>query len=145
VVASVFDERSPAIAPNDKWIAYVSNRTGRDEIYVRPFPPAAGRWLVSAAGGSEPRWRRDGRELFYRNGDSVFAVQVRTHPDFAAERRTLLFTGNYLTNYRHATYDVHPDGQRFVFLTGEAGDAGELILVQNILSTAGRPVRPRRR
>ena len=138
VVASVFDERSPAIAPNDQWIAYVSNETGRDEIYVRPFPPGAGRWLVSAAGGTEPRWRRDGRELFYRNADSVFAIQVRTEPDFASGARTLLFTGSFLTNYRHATYDVHPDGQRFVFITGEPDDAGELVLVQNFLPAVGR-------
>jgi serine/threonine-protein kinase len=138
LLTSAFDERAPALAPNDKWLAYVSNETGRDEVYVRPFPQGGARWLVSAAGGTEPRWGRDGRELFYRSADSVFAVQVRTDPDFAAGQRSLLFTGDYLTNYRHATYDVHPDGQRFVFITGETDDAGELILVQNILSTVAR-------
>jgi Tol biopolymer transport system component/tRNA A-37 threonylcarbamoyl transferase component Bud32 len=138
LLTSAFDERAPALAPNDKWLAYVSNETGRDEVYVRPFPHGGARWLVSAAGGTEPRWGRDGRELFYRSADSVFAVQVRTDPDFTSGRRSLLFTGNYLTNYRHATYDVHPDGQRFVFVTGESGDASELILVQNILSPVAR-------
>lgn len=141
LLTSPFDERSPALAPNDRWLAYVSNETGRDEVYVRPFPEGGARWLVSTAGGTEPRWRRDGRELFYRNADSVFAIQVRTQPDFAAGPRTLLFVGNFLTNYRHATYDAHPDGQRFVFISGEPDEAGELILVQNFLSTTARPGR----
>jgi serine/threonine-protein kinase len=143
LLTSPFDERSPAISPNDKWLAYVSNETGRDEVYVRPLRPGGARWLVSTAGGTEPRWRRDGRELFYRNADSVFAVQVRTAPDFGGGPRSLLFTGDFLTNYRHATYDVHPDGRRFVFISGESDDAGELILVQHFLSmgsrNAGRP------
>ncbi len=135
LVASPFDERSPALSPNDRWLAYVSNETGRDEIYVRPFPGAGGRWLVSAAGGTEPRWRRDGLELFYRNADTLFAVQVRAQPEFVVGQRAALFTGDYLTNPRHATYDVHPNGNQFVFITGDPDDAGELILVQNLLST----------
>jgi Tol biopolymer transport system component len=139
LVVTPFDERSPAFAHNDRWIAYVSNETGRDEIYVRPFPGGGARWLVSAAGGSEPRWSRDGRELFYRNADSVFAVQVRTEPDFSSGTRTLLFRGPFLTNFRHATYDVHPDGKRFVFVTGQPDDADELILVQNFLAPLSRP------
>ncbi|MGH7559509.1 MAG: protein kinase domain-containing protein [Gemmatimonadales bacterium] len=138
LLVTPFDERSPAIAPNDRWVAYVSNETGRDEVYVRALGTGGGRWLVSAAGGTEPRWRRDGRELFYRNADSVFAVQVRLGPDFGAGPRTLLFTGDFLTNYRHATYDVHPDGQRFVFITGDPDDAGELVFVQNFLAPLGR-------
>jgi len=135
---SPFDERSAAISPNDRWLAYVSNETGRDEVYVRPFPEGGGRWLVSTAGGTEPRWRRDGLELFYRNADTLIAVQVRTQPDFAMGQRTALFTGPYLTNPRHATYDVHPDGRRFIFVSGDTEDSGELILVQNLLRTVPR-------
>jgi Tol biopolymer transport system component len=135
LVATPFDERAPALSPDDRWLAYVSNETGRDEIYVRPFPGGGGRWMVSAAGGTEPRWRRDGRELFYRNADTLFAIQVSAQPDFAVGQRTALFTGEYLTNLRHATYDVHPNGNQFIFITGVPDDAGELILVQNLLST----------
>jgi hypothetical protein len=91
---------------------------------------------VSAGGGTEPRWRRDGSELFYRNADTLFAVQVLAQPDFAVGQRAALFTGDYLTNSRHATYDVHPNGQQFIFITGDPDDAGELILVQNLVSTA---------
>jgi eukaryotic-like serine/threonine-protein kinase len=136
LVASRFDERSPALSPDDRWLAYVSNETGRDEVYVRPFPGGGGRWLVSAAGGTEPRWRRDGRELFYRNADSVFAVEVHAQSEFAPAQRALLFTGEYLTNPRHATYDVDPTGSRFIFVTGDPDDVGELILVQNLVAAA---------
>jgi Tol biopolymer transport system component len=136
LVVSRFDERAPALSPDDRWLAYVSNETGRDEVYVRPFPGARERWLVSAAGGTEPRWRRDGRELFYRNADTLFAVQVPVQGDFVAGPRTVLFTGTYLRNARHATYDVHPDGNRFIFITGDPDEAGELILIQNLVSTA---------
>ena len=137
-VVSPFDERSPALSADDRWLAYVSNETGRDEVYVRPFPEGGGRWQVSVAGGTEPRWRRDGQELFYRNADTLIAVQVQTRPGFAAGRRTALFTGDYVTNTRHATYDVQPDGQRFVFVTGDRTEATDLILVQNLFSPARR-------
>ncbi len=136
LVVTRFDERALALSPNERWLAYVSNETGRDEVYVRPFPGSGGRWLVSAAGGTEPRWRRDGRELFYRNADSVFAVQIPAQQDFAVGQRSLLFIRDYVTNGRHATYDVHPDGNQFIFITGEPEVAGELILVQNLVASA---------
>jgi serine/threonine-protein kinase len=142
VVATVYDERSPALSPDDRWLAYVSNESGRDEVYVRSFPGGSGRWQVSVAGGVEPRWRRDGVELFYRHADTLFAVTVRTQPAFSAGQRTALFVGDYLGGPRHANYDVHPDGQRFVFVTGEREGAPDLILVQNLLagvSASGRP------
>ena len=132
-----FDERSPAISPDSRWIAYVSNESGRDEVYARPFPQGDGRWQVSAAGGVEPRWSPNGRELFYRNGDTLIAAQVRTQPSFAAVQRVALFSGRYEGNVSHASYDVHPDGQRFIFVqTGEGSE--DLILVQNFLGTGKR-------
>jgi eukaryotic-like serine/threonine-protein kinase len=143
LAASRFDERAPALSPNENWMAYVSNESGRDEVYVLPFPGGGGRWLVSAAGGTEPRWRRDGRELFYRNADSLFAVQVLAQPEFAIGQRTFLFRGNYLSNGRHATYDVHPNGNQFILITGESNDAAELILVQNLVASATRSNRNR--
>jgi serine/threonine-protein kinase len=145
LLSSSFDERAATLSTDDRWLAYVSNESGRDEVYVRPFPDGSGRWQVSVAGGTEPRWRRDGAELFYRHADSLFAVAVQTGPAFSVGRRTLLFVGDYLAGPRHANYDVHPDGQRFVFVTGEREGAPDLILVQNLLaevsSSAGRPAR----
>jgi eukaryotic-like serine/threonine-protein kinase len=137
---SRFDERAPGIAPNDRWLAYVSDETGRDEVYVRPFPEGSGRWLISAGGGTEPRWSRDGKELFYRNADTVFAVRIQapSSSQFAAGERTALFTGNFMRNPRHANYDVDADGQRFIFLSGEDDDSGELVLVQNVMAAATR-------
>jgi Tol biopolymer transport system component len=137
---SPFDERSPAISPDDRWLAYVSNESGRDEVYVRRFPDGAGHSPISAAGGTEPRWSRDGRELFYRNADTLFAVTVpaQAQQTFTAGERVALFTGAFLQNPRHATYDVHPDGQHFIFITGDADDFGQLMLVQNVMGAATR-------
>jgi serine/threonine-protein kinase len=136
LLTSRFDERSPAISPDDRWLAYVSDETGRDEVYVRPFPDGGGRWVISAAGGIEPRWRRDGRELFYRNADTVIAVQVRTDSAFAVGERSALFTANYYKTGRHATYDVYPDGQRFLFITAVGDETSALMLVQNVVAAA---------
>jgi hypothetical protein len=138
LVASRFDERAPALSPDGRWLAFVSDETGLDQVYVQPFPEGSGRWPISPAGGTEPRWRRDGSELFYRNADTLFAVSVQTRPDFSVADRVALFTGRYLFNDRHASYDVHPSGDRFIFVVGEAGESGELWLVQNVLAPATR-------
>lgn len=69
----------------------------------------------------------------------LFAVQVETKSGFTVRDRSALFTGAYLANPRHSTYDVHPDGQRFIFITGDSDDTGELMLVQNVMAPAARP------
>jgi serine/threonine-protein kinase len=138
LLTSRFDERAPALSSDGRWMAYVSNETGMDQVYVRPFPDGAGRWPISPAGGTEPRWRNNGQELFYRNADTLFSVRVRTEPDFSVEDRTVLFTTRYVFNDRHATYDVHPSGESFIFVAGESGESGELLLVQNVLAAAAR-------
>ena len=135
-MTSRFDERSPAVSPDDRWLAYVSDETGRDEVYVQPFPNGGGRWVISAAGGIEPRWSRDGRELFYRNADTVIAVQVRADSGFTVGERSALFTASYYQTGRHATYDVHPDGQHFIFVAGAGDDTSELMLIQNVMAAA---------
>ena len=146
LLESPYDERSPVISPDDRWLAYVSNETGRDEVYVRPFPEDGVRSIISAAGGTEPRWSRDGRELFYRNADTLFAVEVKAQQTFTAEKRVPLFVAPFLQNPRHATYDVHPDGQHFIFITDDANDFGELMLVQNVMAAATRsPTAPANR
>jgi serine/threonine-protein kinase len=139
LLVSPYDERAPAISPDDRWLAYVSNETGRDQVYVRRFPEGGGSAPISAGGGTEPRWSRDGRELFYRNADTLFAVSVETQRQFTSQPPVALFTGAFLQNPRHATYDVHPDGQRFIFISDDANDFGELMLVQNVMAAATRP------
>jgi serine/threonine-protein kinase len=139
IVASPFDERALALSPDDRWLAYVSDESGRNEVYVRAFPEGGERWQISVAGGTEPRWRRDGLELFYRNADTLLAAQLRTRPDLVVGQRVALFRGDYVANARHAGYDVHPDGQQFVFVTAARTGVPELILVQNLLPAVPGP------
>ena len=132
-----FGEVSISLSPNDRWLAYVSNNTGRDEVYVRPFPPDAGSGLVqvSTDGGLDPVFAHSGRELFYRNGaNELVAVQFTENPTFATVREEVLFPmDGYLTASAHAMYDVSPDDRRFVMLrTGaDVAAAPEVILVTN--------------
>ncbi len=99
------------------WLAYVSDVSGRWEIYVQPYPGPGGKWLISTEGGTEPVWNPHGRELFYRSGDKMMAVEVTTQPGFSAGKPRLLFERHYLpTPATFPNFDVAPDGQRFLML-----------------------------
>jgi len=113
-----FVEKSPQFSPDGRWLAYVSNESGDFQVYVRPFPGPGGRWQISTEGGFSPRWSGDGVELFYRSGDRVVSVAVSAAGDaFQAGRPQTLFAGNYLyLEDMSETFDVAPDGQRFVLL-----------------------------
>jgi serine/threonine-protein kinase len=126
-----FNERSATISPDGRWMAYVSDESGIDEVYVRPFPTGSGRWQVSAGGGGEPRWAHSGRELFYRTAGALVSVQVRTSPTFAVGARTRLFpTVAYQVNPNHASYDVFPDDDGFVFVK-TASETQQFVLALN--------------
>ena len=121
VASPVFAETSPALSPDGRWLAYTSDESGRNEVYVRPYPNVdAGRWQVSQAGGSSPHWSHTGRELFYENGaKALVAAAVVPGVTFTVGAQVTLFntsgfagTGGAV-NYLH--YDVAPDDQRFVF------------------------------
>jgi eukaryotic-like serine/threonine-protein kinase len=107
-------------SPDGRFVAYTSDETGRSEIYVRPFPNAlGGRWLVSTNGGTQPRWRRDGKELFYISADSkMMAAGVTTTPEFKKlNDPKALFTAPVLGGVSAVNvfrYDVSRDGQRFL-------------------------------
>ena len=77
-------ENNAHFSPDGHWLAYVSDESGRNEIYVQPFPGPGRRWAISTDGGDEPVWSRDGRELFYRNGNAMMAVPITSQPTFAA-------------------------------------------------------------
>ena len=132
-----FQENSISLSPDGRWLAYVSNRTGSNEVFVRPFPDAgASLQQVSANGGTEPVWAHSGRELFYVNGaNELVAVQVSTNPGFAPGQQEVLFSAaGYMRGTTHRMYDVSPDDRRFVMLrTGgnEGAASGEVILVTN--------------
>jgi Tol biopolymer transport system component len=113
------EETAPKFSPDGKWLAYSSDESGRREIYVQPYPGPGGKWQISTDGGREPIWNPNGRELFYRNGDKMMAVDIATQPGFSAGRPRVLFGGPYvLSPTTTANYDVSPDGQRFLMLKG---------------------------
>ncbi|NIN71747.1 MAG: hypothetical protein GTO46_07405 [Gemmatimonadetes bacterium] len=130
LVRTPFDERAIALSPNERWLAYVSDESGQDEVYVVPFPEGGGRRMVSSDGGREPVWSPDGRELFYRSGDKLISVAVETEPAFSIGTREILFERPYQSFMAAASYDIHPDGDRFVMITsGERSTS--LIVVLN--------------
>ncbi|HUV13209.1 MAG TPA: hypothetical protein VMY18_06175, partial [Acidobacteriota bacterium] len=111
-------ECCPRISPDGKWIAYNSDESGEEEVYVKPFPDTGGRWQISTQGGSNGIWSRDGRELFYRKGDTMMKVSIQTDPSFNAGRPESIFEGRYRHTGRD--YDISLDGKRFVMIRPEA-------------------------
>ena len=112
-----FNEGAPRFSPDGRWLAYISDESGRYEIYVQPYPGPGGKWQISTEGGTEPVWNPNGRELFYRSGDKMMAVDIATQPSFSAGKPRMLFEGPYVTTGRTVPeYDVAPDGQRFLML-----------------------------
>ena len=113
-----FNERHAMFSPDGSWVALTSNRSGQDEIYVKPYPAEGGLVQISTDGGVEPVWARSGRELFYRSQDKMMAVSIQTEPTFQAETPRLLFENSFSESYLTLTsnYDVTADGQRFVMV-----------------------------
>ena len=111
----------PRFSPDGGWVAYVTGETARREVYVRPFPGPGPVITVSAGGGTEPIWSRDGSQLFYRNGRQIVSARIERTPTIRVVSRSTLFEGDYLASPNYAQYDVAPDG-RFIMLkpTGES-------------------------
>lgn len=110
IVNTPSEEALGHFAPDGRWIAYVSNESGRVEVYVQPFPGPGAKLQISTTGGTRPQWRRDGRELFYRVGDRVMAVPIVVNG-------STIKAGTAVTLFSMATgseYTASPDGQRFL-------------------------------
>jgi len=124
-VQSQFNEDQAEFSPDGRWVAYMSDASGRPEIYVRPFPPSesGGQWLISNSGGEQPRWRGDGKELFYFSGQKLMAVDVSAKAAFQAGVPKVLFeapvSGGIVTSNNGSAHhwDVTADGQRFLINT----------------------------
>ena len=117
MISTAYDEHSPFFSPDGRWLAYVSDESGRSEVYVQSYPAGRGRWLVSTSGGTEPVWSADGTELFYRSGDAMMAVSVRTEGEFAAGAPSMLFDKPLKRGiYDSPSYDVTADGERFLMI-----------------------------
>jgi eukaryotic-like serine/threonine-protein kinase len=134
LVRSRYDNFAMTLSPDGRWLAHVSDESGNPEVYVRPFPSVdSAKYAVSVGGGVEPLWRRDGAELFFRNprGD-MYAVTVGPGRQFEHGAPRLLFSrpGMALQEF-YRSYDVHPDGKRFLMLkTGDA-EARDLNVIFN--------------
>ena len=136
-----FNETAPTISPDGRWLAYVSNESGRAEVYVRPFPNVRdGSWQVSLDGGGEPKWAHSSRELFYREESRMMVAQVAAGATFDVSARSVLFDAGPLIwrsdqyAYGYPVYDVSLDDQRFLMARLSEptnGTASELILVEN--------------
>jgi hypothetical protein len=131
-----FNEYPAVFSPDGRWVAYASDESGRNEVYVAPFPGLGGKWQVSAAGGHWPRWRRDGRELFFLAPDSrMMAAEIEGRwPTFEiATIRPLFQTQVRLRpNVQGYGYDVSADGQRFLInMTVDQAAVQPITLVVN--------------
>ena len=129
------DERVPKFSPDGRYVAYCSSESGRWEVYVRSFPDGGGRRQVSINGGGQPRWRRDGKELFYVEDTALMAVPVSTEGAFTAGSPEKLFESQDLAMTSPApNYDVSGDGQRFVTVAtveGQTDQPPAIRVVQN--------------
>jgi Tol biopolymer transport system component/tRNA A-37 threonylcarbamoyl transferase component Bud32 len=134
-----FSENGSTLSPDGRWLAYTSPESGRDEVYVRPFPNVAdGRWQVSTAGGSAARWAHNGRELFYEatNNDLMMVpVASGTTFDPGAARRLLQAGSGIISSNQVPYYELTPDGQRFIMArlaaVAQTPGGGQLVVVDN--------------
>jgi len=128
--------RNAQFSPDGRWVAYSTNESGNWEVYVTPFPSANGKWQVSRGGGEEPRWRRDGKELFYLSAEGkMMAVPLKTVDNFEAGAPVALFqthTRQQISFMDVFSYDVTGDGQRFLINTKvDEADASPLSIILN--------------
>ena len=149
ILQSEFNETQGALSPDGKWLAYTSDETGGSQVYVQPFsgrPVSNGsedrssrKWRISADGGVQPRWRSDGRELFYLSVDrKIVSVSVKTGPAFEPGKATPLFTSTLLPDPTFAAYDVTPDGTRLLIPVSGDRQPAPLTLLLNWTAAVNR-------
>jgi eukaryotic-like serine/threonine-protein kinase len=150
-----FNEQYADLSPDGSWLAYVSNQSGRAEVYVQPYPGPGARQQISVDGGTAPAWSRDGRELFYITNPSVggqaaltkmMVVAVQSKPTFTASAPRMLFQGRYGATANIRGYDVAPDGRRFLMVQQKDRPAirlADMIIVQNWVEELKQKVRPK--
>ena len=112
-----FEESSGRVSPDGRWLAYRSNESGRNEIYVQPFPTPGAKVQVSTGGGIQPVWSRSGRELYYRSDSALMVARSKPGPSLSLQAPVPLFKDTFARTQGdgHTSYDVFPDG-RFVFI-----------------------------
>ncbi len=141
VIESAFQNHSPSLSPDGRWVVFVSDESGRNEIYVRPFPGPGGKWQVSKLGGSEPRWSPTGKEIFFRFGSSVMAAAVQSGATFSPGEVRELFKTEAVFGPNFPNWDVAKDGRSFIFLRPPATSEQGLVMLLNWFDNL--PARPR--
>ena len=139
-----FNESAPQFSPDGRWLAYLSDESGRNEIYVQPYPGPGGKYQISTEGGTEPVWGRNG-EIFYRSGNKMVAVDTTTQPTFSAGRPKVLFEGTYVPPLQtNPNYDVSRDGQRFLMVkeSAQATSTAQINVVLNWFEELKQKVPP---
>ena len=134
-----FNESHPDWSPDGHWIAYDSDESGRPEVYVQPYPGPGARYVVSRDGGTSPAWARDGRELFYQAPGAdrqvaMMSTAVTTTPEFATGTPQKLFQGLFVTSGLSRSYNVSPDGRRFIMVQPREQaplPVSQIVVVQN--------------
>lgn len=149
LIQTEFWESFPAFSPDGRWLAYVSDETGRQEVFVQPYPPTGAKWQISTQGGREPLWSPKGRELFYRTGANLFAVEIETQPTFKPDQPRILFEKTFLENISGYDYDISADGERFLFVQlseseAQQSEIRQLVVVQNWFEELRRLAAPER-
>ncbi len=143
---SDFDAFDAALSPDGRWLAYASDRTGQNEVWVQRYPDGVP-VRVSDGGGYEPLWSADGRELFYQRGDAVMAVAIETGTELAFDAPQRLFAGRFVQHqtYTARSYDVARDGRFLMILPeddGVAATSASIVVVQNFAEEVKQRVRP---
>jgi Tol biopolymer transport system component len=138
-----FNERDGNFSPGPEGgrrrVAYSSDESGRNEIYVQSYPGGENRIPISTGGGILPRWSGDGKELYYVTGDAVVAVAIRPDGSFGAPRR-LFDRSNFFLNFRFHSYSVSPDGKRFLMIHRDPGSVPrQLNVILNWSEELDRP------
>lgn len=141
---SEFNESDPAISPDGQWLAFMSNRSGSAEVYVRPFSNLSeAETQISVGGGSHPRWTSDGRELIYRGASELMIADITTEPEFMAGKQVPVLSLSEYLYYDLGNFDIAPDGQRFLMVKQMTeGDfpMSRVVIVQNWLEDAAKRI-----
>ena len=122
---SPFREAEPMFSPDGRWLAYMSNESGRNEIYVRPFPGPGGKWQVSTGGGQYPLWSRTHRELFYAAADNrIMVVPWAVNGDSFQPAKPTVWSDAPFASRSMRSFDLHPDGEQFALAPASDGQTG---------------------
>jgi serine/threonine-protein kinase len=133
IVTTPSDEREGRVSPDGEYLAYSSDETGQDEIFLKRFPSGEGKWQASVDGGTDPRWSPLGDELFWADGGDLMVVEVETRPELKLGTPRVLFSWSPSWALSGQEFDVAADGQRFVLVTPEDEDESpnQVKLVEN--------------